>query len=127
MKGARLGLLWLLLGAGSLGAQFPTGRALSLDEALRLARPASEPVGLARAALTRARGEVYQARSGLLPQITGSASYSRLIKSQFDYAPGTSFQDAARTTYLEAQARDGRRAADLVRERFAARGITFTP
>ena len=50
-----------------------------------------------------------------------------LIKSQFDYAPGTSFQDAARTTYLEAQARDGRRAADLVRERFAARGITFTP
>jgi hypothetical protein len=48
-----------------------------------------------------------------------------LIESQFDYAAGTSFQDAARATYLEARARDGRRAADLVRERFAARGITF--
>jgi hypothetical protein len=48
-----------------------------------------------------------------------------LIESQFDYAVGTSFQDAARATYLEARVRDGRRAADLVRERFAARGITF--
>jgi zinc metalloprotease ZmpB len=48
-----------------------------------------------------------------------------LISSQFDYAPDTTFQAAAKATYEEALRRDGRRAADLVREKFAARGITF--
>jgi hypothetical protein len=48
-----------------------------------------------------------------------------LIASQFDYAPGTSFQDAAETTYEYALARDGAAAAALVREKFADRGITF--
>jgi outer membrane protein TolC len=102
MRGARVGLFWLLLGVGSLSAQSPSGRALSLDEALRLASPASEPVGLARAALARARGEVYQARSGLLPQITGSASYSRLIKSQFEgFATSDSTNGPSRPTSCE--------------------------
>ena len=49
-----------------------------------------------------------------------------LIESQFDYAPDTSWQAAAKATYLEAQARDGQAFADLVRGRFAARGIEFT-
>jgi hypothetical protein len=48
-----------------------------------------------------------------------------LIDSQFDYAPDTSFSAAAQKTYTEALARDGKRAADLVKARFAARGITF--
>jgi hypothetical protein len=48
-----------------------------------------------------------------------------LIASQFNYAPDTSFSAAARWTYLKAQARDGQAAANLVRARFAARGITF--
>jgi hypothetical protein len=48
-----------------------------------------------------------------------------LIDSQFDYAPDTSFEDAARTTYRYARRRDGVAAAQLVRERFAARGIRF--
>jgi hypothetical protein len=48
-----------------------------------------------------------------------------LISSQFDYAPDTTFQGAAKATYEEALARDGRRAANLVRDTFAARGITF--
>ena len=48
-----------------------------------------------------------------------------LIDSQFDYAPDTSFAAAAKTTYLTAKARDGQAAADLVKARFAARGITF--
>ncbi len=47
------------------------------------------------------------------------------ILSQFDYAPDTSFQDAAETTYQAALDRDGQAAADVVRARFAARGITF--
>src|SRR4051795_6629720 len=49
-----------------------------------------------------------------------------LVASQFDYAPDTSFAAAARATYLTARARDGQKAADLVRSTFAARGITFT-
>ncbi|RNL79953.1 M36 family metallopeptidase [Nocardioides marmorisolisilvae] len=48
-----------------------------------------------------------------------------LIDSQFDYAPDTSFSAAAKATWAKAKARDGQAAADLVRARFAARGITF--
>ena len=47
------------------------------------------------------------------------------IDSQFDYAPDTSFSDAARTTYRRALARDGLAAAHAVRAGFAARHITF--
>lgn len=48
-----------------------------------------------------------------------------LVDSQFDYAPDTSFSDAAKATYDKALARDGAAAAAVVRDRFAARGITF--
>ncbi len=48
-----------------------------------------------------------------------------LVDSQFDYAPDTSFSAAARATYNKALTRDGTKAANLVRERFAARHITF--
>ena len=48
-----------------------------------------------------------------------------LIASQFDYAPDTSFQDAAQATYELALERDGAAAAQLVKDRFKARGITF--
>jgi Zn-dependent metalloprotease len=48
-----------------------------------------------------------------------------LIDSQFDYAIGTSFSEAAKATYDKALERDGAAAAQLVKDRFAARGITF--
>jgi len=48
-----------------------------------------------------------------------------LVDSQFGYAPDTSFQDAARTTYRAALQRDGSQAAAAVRAAFAARHITF--
>jgi zinc metalloprotease ZmpB len=48
-----------------------------------------------------------------------------LIQSQFGYAADTSFGQAAAATYRTALARDGKRAAALVKARFAARGITF--
>jgi hypothetical protein len=48
-----------------------------------------------------------------------------LIESQFDYSPTTSFGQAARATYRTVLSRDGAAAASLVRQRFAARGITF--
>jgi hypothetical protein len=49
-----------------------------------------------------------------------------LIDAQFSFAPDTSFSAAAKATYVTALARDGQTAANAVRDRFAARGITFT-
>jgi len=49
-----------------------------------------------------------------------------LVESQFDYAPDTSFSDAARATYQTALDRgDGQAAADLIRQKFEDRGIVF--
>jgi outer membrane protein TolC len=56
---------------------------LSLPDALELARRSSETVELARAGLQRSEGQLYQARSGYFPQLTGSASYTRTLASQF--------------------------------------------
>ncbi|MEO8634776.1 MAG: TolC family protein [Gemmatimonadales bacterium] len=61
---------------------------LSLDEALQRALPASETVALARVAVLRARGEERQSRSEFFPQINGTASYTRTLKSQFSRASG---------------------------------------
>ncbi len=70
-------------------AQTPAPRRLSLEEALTLARPASEAVGLARIGVERARGQILQARSELLPQLAGSFAYTRQLKSQFDNVFGS--------------------------------------
>ena len=48
-----------------------------------------------------------------------------LIDAQFDFAPDTSFSAAAKATYDTALDRDGQAAANAVKARFAARGITF--
>ena len=61
-----------------------TAQPLSLEEALRLAEDASEPVQIARAGLTRSRGQLAQARSQRLPQLNGTLSYSRALASQFE-------------------------------------------
>ncbi|MEO7476113.1 MAG: TolC family protein, partial [Gemmatimonadales bacterium] len=61
----------------------PAARQLSLDEALDLAEVGSETVGLARAEVDRAQGDRRRARSGYFPQLTGSASYQRALRSQF--------------------------------------------
>ncbi|HEX8360496.1 MAG TPA: hypothetical protein VF613_10325, partial [Longimicrobium sp.] len=88
-NGARLRIaaaaLVVLAFAPPLRAQTPVARgaSLSLEEALRLAEDASETVDVARAGVTRARGQVLQARSARLPQVNGSLSYSRTLASQF--------------------------------------------
>jgi outer membrane protein TolC len=93
----------LALGAARAGAQTVTpsapaasrpqapagARTLSLDEALRMAQSASEQVAIARAGITRARGQQLQARSQRLPQLNGTASYSRTLKSQFEGLGGS--------------------------------------
>ena len=60
-----------------------TPRALSLQEALQIAERASETVQIAQAGVDRARGQVMQARSQYLPQLSGSLQYTRTLKSQF--------------------------------------------
>ncbi len=93
------GALWVL-GWTPLSAQrpvgdtLPAGRQLTLEEALQLSGPASEAVGIARAAVARARGEQLKARSEFFPQLTGSASYTRTLKSQFGSTSSTSSQPA---------------------------------
>jgi len=63
--------------------QGPPVRSLSLVEALELAERESEAVGIAQSDLARAEGEKRRARSSYFPQLTGSASYTRTLRSQF--------------------------------------------
>ncbi len=68
-------------------AATPTVR-LSLDDALRMAQMQSPTVDVARAGVTRATGQRYQARSQYLPQLNGTAGYTKTLKSQFSsFAP----------------------------------------
>jgi outer membrane protein len=57
--------------------------ALSLDDAVKMAEGQSEAVQIARSGIQRASGQVFQARSQFFPQIYGSGSYTRTLKSQF--------------------------------------------
>ena len=84
---ARAALLVALLAlgvAGGAAAQQPAARrALSLEEALAVAEKESESVGIARTEVARAAGERRRARSGYFPQLSGAASYTRTLRSQF--------------------------------------------
>lgn len=64
-------------------AQTTGAVALSLNDAVKMAEGQSEAVSVARAGIQRARGQQLQARSQLLPQIYGSGSYTRTLKSQY--------------------------------------------
>lgn len=86
-------LFALALAAGAApGAAQQTGgeaaRRLSLDEALRIAEEQSEQVLIARAGVTRARGQLLQARSRYFPQVSASASYARTLASEFESFSG---------------------------------------
>jgi outer membrane protein TolC len=67
---------------------------LSLEDALRLAQAQSQTVEIARADVTRATGQRYQARSQYLPQLNGTAGYTKTLKSQFSgFSSGSSSTD----------------------------------
>jgi len=76
----------------------PSPTALSLDDALRLALPASEAVAIAEQAVRRAQGDVKKARSEFFPQLNGTASYTRTLKSQFSRAGGSGGSDSTAAT-----------------------------
>ena len=65
----------------TIGAQ--QARSISLDEALRLSQSQSEALRIAQAGVTRAQGQQLQARAQYLPQIDGSAGYTRTLATQF--------------------------------------------
>src|SRR3954447_2516571 len=95
-----VGLLGLLLPC-ILSAQTPTlvsARPLTLSQALDLAEKQSETVGIARAELARAEGDRRRARSAYFPQLNGSASYQRTLRSQF-----SSLANAADSGTISAQ------------------------
>jgi outer membrane protein len=56
---------------------------LSLEQVLALAEPRSEAVAIAQAGVRRAEGEQVRARSGKLPQMSGSVNYDRALASEF--------------------------------------------
>jgi outer membrane protein len=56
---------------------------LSLDDALRIGSGESETVWVARAGVLQAAGAQQTTRSVLFPQLSGTASYTRTLRSQF--------------------------------------------
>ncbi len=89
-------ILATLAGAGHLGGQAPLtpptvqgapgGKVvmLSLEDALRIGSGESETVWVAEAGVMRAVGSEIISRSGLFPQLSGTATYTRTLRSQFD-------------------------------------------
>ena len=68
---------------------------LSLDEALRIAQRQSQTIEVARAGVTRATGQQIQARSQYLPQLNGTAGYTKTLESQFSsFASSSTAPDA---------------------------------
>jgi len=82
-----LALLSAVLAPGAarpLAAQAaPPARALSLEDALRIARGTSENVELARAGAQRARGQQAQARAAMLPQVNTTLNWQKQLQNQF--------------------------------------------
>ena len=72
----------------------PPSHALSLDDAIRLAARESEALQIARAGISRASGQVRQARSQYLPQLNSSLAYSRALRSQFAALAGSGSSDS---------------------------------
>lgn len=66
---------------------------------------------------------IRQAYEGPVVGLTSDDWDRTMIDAQFDFSPGTTFQEAARVLHLAAAA-DGQAAQDAVRDEFASRGIT---
>src|SRR5438067_63170 len=95
MRTFSLTLSALVLLASTASAQ--AVRQVSLEDAIRLADRSSATVDLARAAVTRANGQQWIARSQFLPQLNASASYARTLASQFQGLSGGGGTDTSST------------------------------
>jgi outer membrane protein TolC len=86
-----------IAGAQQPAAGAPPAAALSLDDAIRLATRESEALQIARAGITRASGQLKQARSQYYPQLNSSLAYARTLRSQFS-ALASSSSDSSTTS-----------------------------
>lgn len=121
--------------ARSADTAAPAGasRSLSLVEALRMAEQASPTVQIARASVAAAAGQQEQARSQFFPQLNGSASYTRTLKSQFSVLAQNSdtttptFQSLC-SPFIPQDATPAQRAAALQQAQTCAQegGLDFT-
>ena len=98
-----LGLLLAVISPAFAGAQQPTAGAssvvaLSLEEAIRVATRESEALQIARAGISRASGQLKQARSQYYPQVNSSLAYARTLRSQFSALAGGSSDSSAAPT-----------------------------
>jgi outer membrane protein len=59
------------------------GQDLSLSNAVTRALRGSDAIAIAKAGVTRAKGQVTQAESNLFPQLAGNADYTRTIATQY--------------------------------------------
>ncbi len=75
-------------------------RAVSLEDAIRLADRSSDAVDIARAAVMRASGQQRIAQSQYLPQVNLSGAYARTLRSQFQ---GLSFGGGGDTSATRVQ------------------------
>src|SRR6185437_12959763 len=57
--------------------------AMSLAQAVRIAVARSEAVQIAQAGITRARGQVMEARAAFFPQLAASGGYTRTLQTQY--------------------------------------------
>ena len=89
----RFSLLAALVLAAPLAAQTRGTVTISLDDALRMAESKSEGIAIARAGLSRATGNRMVSRSAGLPQLSGTAGYTKTLKSQFDIFANTAAPD----------------------------------
>lgn len=74
--------LWCALPAAAQPPA-PSGRPLSLEQAIELAEKSSEQMAVARAGIDRAGAEQVRSRSDRYPQLTGTVSYDRALASEF--------------------------------------------
>jgi len=95
------------LAASSAVAQQPAPRAgrgpvsLSLDDALRMGQQQSQTIEIARSGVARAEGQRTQVRSQFMPQLNGTAGYTKTLKSQFSSFAGSA--PARDTTVVASQ------------------------
>ncbi|MGE5667715.1 MAG: TolC family protein, partial [Betaproteobacteria bacterium] len=83
-------LLFLLLAAGPAAAQTPVDTVhLTLDQAVQRALDRSFAMRLARADVLEADGQVREALSAALPQVTGTITYTRQFASIYQGLGGT--------------------------------------
>jgi len=92
-----------------------------------MAEAQSEAVQIARAGVLQARGQQYQARSQLLPQVSATGSYARTLRSQFqglNFGGGGGDTSSAAATHSVCSPRISSGATQAERDAALAEAIT---